>query len=65
VYVWRQTDQRVYIDIKFSLDKKDSLKIKFEPNQTSILFAIDSSRNYELNLNLFDEIIVDQCIHTI
>jgi suppressor of G2 allele of SKP1 len=55
-YVWKQTDNRVYIEIRYALDRKESLKVKFEDKKASIHFAIDSSRNYALELELFDEI---------
>jgi len=55
-YVWKQTDNRVYIEIRFALDRKESLKVKFEDKKASIHFAIDGSRNYALELELFDDI---------
>jgi suppressor of G2 allele of SKP1 len=65
VYIWKQTDNRIYIDIRFALDKKDSFKAKFDNQKVDISFAIDNSRTYDLNLELYDEIVPESCSHTI
>jgi len=55
-YKWHQTDNRVYIEIGFALKKKEDLNITIENRKVSISFPVDGSSNYELNLDLFDEI---------
>jgi tetratricopeptide (TPR) repeat protein len=55
-YKWHQTDNRVYIEINFALKKKEDLNITIEKKKVSISFPVDTSSNYELNLELFDEI---------
>jgi len=64
-YVWRQTDSRIYIEIKHVVDKKESLKVKIESKRLEVFFAIDSSKNFELNLDLFDEIIPEASVYNI
>jgi len=55
-YKWHQTDNRVYIEINYALKKKEDLNITIEKKKVSISFPVDTSSNYELNLELFDEI---------
>jgi suppressor of G2 allele of SKP1 len=55
-YKWHQTDNRVYIEINFALKKKEDLNITIGNRKVSISFPVDGSSNYELNLDLFDEI---------
>jgi len=47
------------------LKKKEDLNIKIEPKRVEISFPIDASKNFELNLDLFDEIDAEKSSHTI
>jgi suppressor of G2 allele of SKP1 len=64
-YQWRQTDNRIYIDIKFGLKKKEDFKLKLEDSKVDIFFPITENRNFELNLDLYDEIIPEESQHSI
>jgi tetratricopeptide (TPR) repeat protein len=64
-YKWHQTDSRVYIDINFSLKKKEDLNIKIEKKRVEISFPVEPTRNFELNLDLFDEIEADNSLYNI
>jgi len=55
-YKWHQTDNRVYIEINYALKKKEDLNITIENKKVSLSFPVDGSSNFELNLELFDEI---------
>lgn len=55
-YKWHQTDNRIYIDINFSLKKKEDLNIKIEPKRVEISFPTGDNKSFELSLDLFDEI---------
>ena len=55
-YNWSQTDSRVYVDILFSLPNKDQFKIKIAPRKLDLSFPIDGSRNYEMDLDLNQEV---------
>ena len=56
-YRWYQTNNKVGIEIKFSLANKDHLKSHFEPKRAEISFPIEAGRDYNLNLELFEEIL--------
>lgn len=64
-YKWNQTDSRVYININFSLKKKEDLNVKIEPKRVEISFPVDGSRNFELNLDLFDEIDTEKSLYNV
>jgi len=64
-YIWKQTDNRIYIEIKHALEKKDSLKVKMEAKNVDIVFALDSNKNYQLDLDLVEEIVPESSYYNI
>lgn len=48
------------IDINYILDKAEKLKSKIEAKKVEISFPISENSNYELDLDLFDEIIPEK-----
>jgi suppressor of G2 allele of SKP1 len=64
-YSWVQTDKQVEINFKWSLQKKEALKLDFQTETVIIEFPTVGDKVYSLKLVLADEIIPDQCSHKI
>ena len=58
-YSWYQTISKVGIDIEFSLTNKELLKHKFTERTAHVSFPLEQDRTYDMNLDLFDEIVAE------
>ncbi|EAR85333.2 SGS domain protein (macronuclear) [Tetrahymena thermophila SB210] len=56
-YTWYQTTKSVGIEINHSLQRKEDLKTIFEAKKVDISFPIGNGSDYDLTLDLFDEIV--------
>lgn len=65
VYEWRQTENKVYIEIIYSIQQKSDLKVRYENDKCEVFFPLSEYKSFELNLDLFDAIIPDECKHNI
>ena len=61
MYTWYQTNTYVGIEIHHYLKDEKDLKINFSPKRVELSFPIFSSSDYELGVDLFDEIIPQEC----
>ncbi|CAK82075.1 unnamed protein product (macronuclear) [Paramecium tetraurelia] len=57
MYRWYQTDLKVGIEIHHALPNSADLKYQFEKQKLQLSFPIGQGNNFELDLELFDEII--------
>jgi len=57
---WTQTDKKVILEIKYSLEKKEELKTKFEEKSASIEFPRRTGPKFEMNLSLLKAIVHDK-----
>jgi suppressor of G2 allele of SKP1 len=64
-YKWHQTDSRIYIEINLIVKKKDDLKVKIDARRIEVSYPLEDSKNYELNLDLFDEIDVEKSLFNV
>ncbi|KAL4492431.1 hypothetical protein ABPG72_005566 [Tetrahymena utriculariae] len=56
-YTWYQTTKNVGIEINHSLQRKEDLKTVFEAKKVDVSFPIGNGSDYDLTLDLFDEIV--------
>ncbi|CAD8143579.1 unnamed protein product [Paramecium octaurelia] len=57
MYKWYQTDLKVGIEIHHALPNSADLKYQFEKQRLQLSFPIEKGNNFELDLDLFAEII--------
>ncbi|CAD8060222.1 unnamed protein product [Paramecium sonneborni] len=57
MYKWYQTDLKVGIEIHHALPNSGDLKYQFEKQRLQLSFPIEKGNNFELDLDLFAEII--------
>ncbi|CAD8147220.1 unnamed protein product [Paramecium pentaurelia] len=57
MYKWYQTDLKVGIEIHHALPNSADLKYQFEKQKLQLSFPIEQANNFELDLDLFAEII--------
>ncbi|CAD8152077.1 unnamed protein product [Paramecium pentaurelia] len=57
MYKWYQTDLKVGIEIHHALPNSADLKYQFEKQRLQLSFPIEQANNFELDLDLFAEII--------
>ena len=59
---WGQNDEKLFVSVK--IDSPKDIDLQFEKNNMKLTCSSSSNINYQINMNLFDEIEIDDSSYT-